>query len=93
MDSSFTVLLPRMIAEYNVQENAWMCKQVMLLDWVDSVMKPWAIRPLLIIDSYQCHTLASVGKIPVPTCEELVQWVINYKDRLNDITVWNAWKN
>ena len=118
-----------------------------MLDWVDSVLKPWAlgapdgVRPLLMLDSYRCHTLASVreaiqasgvelvvipggctclcqpvdvginkpfknymqekwvyhlisrrheavnGKIPAPTREELVQWVIDCKDRLTDITV------
>ena len=47
------------------QENAWMDKQVMLM-WVGKVLKPSvesapeSIVPLLLLDSYHCHVMASV---------------------------------
>jgi hypothetical protein len=55
---------------YCYQEAMWMDKQVMLA-WVEEVMAPYIamtpkdITPLLILDSYQCHMMASVvHKIP-----------------------------
>ena len=50
---------------YACQENAWMDEQVMLL-WVEKVLKPYiesapeGIVPLLLLDSYHCHVMASV---------------------------------
>ena len=50
---------------YACQENAWMDKRVMLL-WVEKVLKPYiesapeGIVPLLLLDSYHCHVMASV---------------------------------
>ena len=50
---------------YAYQENAWMDEQVMLL-WVEKVLKPYVesapegIVPLLRLDSYCCHVMASV---------------------------------
>jgi hypothetical protein len=52
-------------ALYTVQENAWMDERL-ILEWVEKVLKPWAeespeeIRPLLILDSYRCHTTTMV---------------------------------
>ena len=57
-------LLPSSI-EYACQENAWMDEGVML-KWVRSVLKPYVettphnIIPLLLLDSYRCHMMASV---------------------------------
>lgn len=48
-----------------VQEKAWMSEEV-CLDWVETVVKPWAERapsgivPLLLLDQYKCHILGSV---------------------------------
>ena len=54
---------------YAVQGNAWMDETVMLM-WVEKVIKPYVmtapdnIVPLLFLDSYRCHMMASVvGKI------------------------------
>ena len=50
---------------YACQENAWMDERVMLL-WVEKVLKPYVesapegIVPLLLLDSYGCHVMASV---------------------------------
>ena len=50
---------------YACQENAWMDEQVMLL-WVEKVLKPYVesapegIVPLLLLDSYHYHVMASV---------------------------------
>ena len=50
---------------YACQANAWMDKRVMLL-WVEKVLKPYVesapegIVPLLLLDSYRCHVMASV---------------------------------
>ena len=50
---------------YTCQENAWMDEQVMLM-WVEKVLKPYiksapeGIIPLLLLDSYHCHVMASV---------------------------------
>ncbi len=50
---------------YCCQEAAWMDEQVMLA-WVEEVLAPYVatapedIIPLLILDSYQCHMMASV---------------------------------
>jgi hypothetical protein len=47
------------------QENAWIDEAVMIV-WVDNVLKPYIanapkdVIPLLILDSYQCHMMASV---------------------------------
>jgi len=52
-------------AAYTVQENALM-DECLMLKWVEEILKPWAddspehIRPLLILDSYCCHTTTSV---------------------------------
>ena len=45
---------------------AWMGERVML-KWVELVLKPYVgnvpdnIQPLLLLDSYWCHTMASVA--------------------------------
>ena len=50
---------------YACQENAWMDERVMLM-WVEKVLKssiesaPEGIVPLLLLDSYHCHVMASV---------------------------------
>jgi hypothetical protein len=50
---------------YRCQDATWMDKQVMLA-WVEEVLAPYVttapedIIPLLILDSYQCHMMASV---------------------------------
>ena len=50
---------------YRCQKKAWMDEQVML-DWVDDVLKPYIatapehVIPVLILDSYRCHMMASV---------------------------------
>ena len=50
---------------YACQENVWMDEQVMLI-WVEKVLKPYVesapegIVPLLLLDSYHCHVMASV---------------------------------
>ena len=50
---------------YQVQENAWMDERVMLF-WVDNVLAPHArtapagIEPIIFLDSYRCHCMASV---------------------------------
>ncbi len=50
---------------YRCQDNAWMDEAVMIV-WVDDVLKPYVanapdyIIPLLILDSYRCHMMASV---------------------------------
>ena len=52
-------------AHFTVQDNAWMDEQC-CLEWVEKCVKPWAesapegIIPLLFLDSYKCHQLASV---------------------------------
>ena len=50
---------------YHCQDAAWMDETVMLA-WVDQVLQPYVetapedIIPLLILDSYRCHMMASV---------------------------------
>ena len=50
---------------YACQHSAWMDERVMRM-WVREVLKPYVedapvhIQPLLLLDSYQCHTMASV---------------------------------
>ena len=46
---------------YACQENAWMDEGVMLL-WVEKVLKSQHLKvfPLLLLDSYRCHVMASV---------------------------------
>ena len=50
---------------YQCQDNAWMDERVMI-EWVDNVLKPYVanapdhVIPLLILDSYRCHMMASV---------------------------------
>jgi hypothetical protein len=50
---------------YHCQTNAWMDKVVMVA-WVDKVLAPYVavvpddVVPLLILDSYRCHMMASV---------------------------------
>ena len=50
---------------YACQENAWMDEQGMLM-WVEKVLKPYVesapegIVPLVLLDSYCCHVMASV---------------------------------
>jgi hypothetical protein len=50
---------------YRCQENAWM-DEVFMLAWVDEILQPYVetapddVIPLLILDSYQCHMMASV---------------------------------
>jgi hypothetical protein len=52
-------------AVYAVQKNAWMDERVMLL-WVDRVLAPYVqkapegMRPIIFLDSYRCHMMASV---------------------------------
>ena len=49
---------------YACQETTWMDKRVMLM-WVRTILKPFVedcpinIQPLLLLDSYKCHTMAS----------------------------------
>ena len=50
---------------YRCQKKAWMDEQVML-DWVDEVLAPYIatapehVIPVLVLDSYRCHMMASV---------------------------------
>jgi hypothetical protein len=50
---------------YACQDNAWMDEGVMLM-WVQKVLKPYVreapehIVPILFLDSYRCHMMASV---------------------------------
>ena len=50
---------------YAFQDRAWMYEAVMLL-WVDKVLKPYiqsapaGIHPIILLDKYQCHMMASV---------------------------------
>lgn len=50
---------------YTVQEKAWMDESIMLV-WVEQVLKPFVqtapvgIAPVLFLDSYRCHMMASV---------------------------------
>lgn len=50
---------------YACQETAWMDERVMMM-WVRTILKPFVedcpinIQPLLLLDSYKCHTMASV---------------------------------
>jgi DDE superfamily endonuclease len=50
---------------YSCQPNAWMDDEVMLL-WVDTVLSPYVaaapddVLPILLLDSYRCHMMASV---------------------------------
>jgi hypothetical protein len=52
-------------AHYAVQKNAWMDERVMLM-WVDVILAPYiktapdGVRPILFLDSYRCHMMASV---------------------------------
>jgi len=54
---------------YACQDNAWMDESIMLM-WVEKVLKPYVLQapdhiiPILFLDSYRCHMMASVvGKI------------------------------
>jgi len=47
---------------YHCQDSAWMDERVMLA-WVNKVLKPYVtehVIPILILDSYFCHMMASV---------------------------------
>ena len=50
---------------YACQDNAWMNEQVML-QWVEQILKPYVntapedVVPILFLDSYRCHIMASV---------------------------------
>ena len=50
---------------YEVQHNAWMDECVMLL-WVEKILAPYLLTapdwviPILLLDSYRCHMMASV---------------------------------
>ena len=50
---------------YACQKNAWMDEGIMLM-WAETVLKPYVdaapehVIPLLILDSYRCHMMASV---------------------------------
>ena len=50
---------------YACQDNAWMNEQVML-KWVEQILKPYVatapedVVPILFLDSYRCHIMASV---------------------------------
>jgi hypothetical protein len=50
---------------YRCQDNAWLDERVMM-EWVDNVLKPYVanapdhVIPLLILESYRCHMMASV---------------------------------
>jgi hypothetical protein len=50
---------------YHCQDSAWMDERIMLA-WVDKVLKPYVdnapehIIPILILDSYRCHMMASI---------------------------------
>ena len=50
---------------YDLQKNAWMDERVMLR-WVDEVIEPYVatapedVVPVLLLDSYRCHIMASV---------------------------------
>jgi len=50
---------------YAVQDNAWM-DEIAMLSWVNNVLKPHVesapddIIPILLLDSYRCHTMQSV---------------------------------
>jgi hypothetical protein len=52
-------------AHYTVQKNAWMDERVMLM-WVEVILEPYiktapdGVRPILFLDSYRCHMMASV---------------------------------
>lgn len=52
-------------AQYAIQENAWMDETCMLA-WIESILCPWAesapnnIHPLILLDSYQCHSTQRV---------------------------------
>jgi hypothetical protein len=53
--------------QWRCQDNAWMDEGVMIV-WVDEILKPYVanapehIIPLLILDSYRCHMMGSVGQ-------------------------------
>jgi len=50
---------------YAVQDNAWM-DEIAMLSWVNNVLKPHVanapdnIIPIILLDSYRCHTMQSV---------------------------------
>ena len=50
---------------YGCQDNAWMDEKAML-EWVDTILTPYVetapdhIIPLLLLDSYRCHMIATV---------------------------------
>ena len=52
---------------YRCQKNAWM-DEVVMMDWVDVILAPYVatapehVIPVLILDSYRCHMMASVVK-------------------------------
>lgn len=94
---------------YACQENAWMDERVMLL-WVEKVLKshvenaPDWVVPLLFLDAYRCHMMASV----VTAIQELgveiehipggctymaqpvdIGWNKPFKSRVRDM--WEAW--
>jgi transposase len=51
--------------KYACQENAWMDERVMIM-WVEEVLQPYVetapdgVVPILFLDSYRCHMMASV---------------------------------
>ena len=53
---------------YETQENAWMDERVMLR-WVEEVLAPYValappgIIPIILLDSYRCHVMASVVNV------------------------------
>ena len=53
---------------YETQENAWMDERVMLR-WVEEVLTPYValappgIIPIILLDSYRCHVMASVVNV------------------------------
>jgi hypothetical protein len=52
-------------AHYAIQKNVWMDERVMIM-WVEAVLEPYVKtapdgeRPILFLDSYRCHMMASV---------------------------------
>jgi hypothetical protein len=52
-------------AHYAIQKNVWMDERVMIM-WVEAVLEPYVkmapdgVQPILLIDSYQSHMMASV---------------------------------
>ena len=56
----FPTFSPQIV--YACQDNAWMDEKAML-QWVETILTPYApedIIPLLLLDSYCCHMMATV---------------------------------